>query len=226
MAAIYDITPFTALDFPGRLACIFWFAGCNMRCLYCHNPEILSGKGQLSEEEALSFLVKRQGLLDGVVLSGGECTLHPCLITLCRDVKEIGYDVKIDTNGCRPKLLAQLLNENLVDFVALDYKAAKDKFSLVTGGNDEHKAFQESLSLLCSQNAINYEIRTTIHSSLIDGSDIYAIQEEAVSAGYTGVHYLQDFRFTEHTPGKLKAEDHRSLQEWIPTDLLLQTEIR
>ncbi|HEX5710906.1 MAG TPA: radical SAM protein, partial [Sulfuricurvum sp.] len=106
MKALYDITPFTLLDFPDTPAAIFWFAGCNLRCVYCYNPDIVFGVARIKEEEALSFLRRRQGLLEGVVLSGGECTTYPHLLVFCRCIKSLGYTIKLDTNGMRPDVIA------------------------------------------------------------------------------------------------------------------------
>ena len=100
---VYSLTPFTQLDYPDEMACIVWLAGCNMRCPYCYNPEIIFGNNNKPWSEIKSFLEKRQGLLDAVVFSGGECTLHPDLELFCADAKALGYKVKIDSNGSSPK---------------------------------------------------------------------------------------------------------------------------
>ena len=99
---IENITPFSLLDFQDLCACIIWFTGCNMRCSYCYNPEIVFGKGKYNFEEAIQFLQKRINLLDGVVLSGGECTLHKELIPFVKEIKNLGFKIKIDTNGTYP----------------------------------------------------------------------------------------------------------------------------
>ena len=112
---IYSITPFTLLDYAHKSACILWFAGCNMRCLYCYNPEIVLGKGSISFEKALGFLRSRKILLDGVVFSGGECLLHKNIIELIAEVKKMGFLVKIDTNGSQPKVLKSLIEKQLID---------------------------------------------------------------------------------------------------------------
>ena len=144
---IYDITPFTALDYPEHLAAIFWFAGCNMRCPYCYNPDIVLGEGKISHRQALDFLQKRRGLLDGVVLSGGEATLYPELPELCQEIKSLGYKVKLDTNGVNPQMLLRLIEEGALDYVALDYKAPKQKFQAITK-NKHFDHFSLSLSEL------------------------------------------------------------------------------
>ena len=129
---IYNITPFTLLDYPDKSACIFWYAGCNMRCLYCYNPEIVLGKGTTTFSEAISFLKSRQGLLDAVVFSGGECLIHKNILDQIKTVKELGFLIKIDTNGSNPNVLKQLIERNLIDYVALDFKGTKNNFQQIT----------------------------------------------------------------------------------------------
>ncbi len=129
---IYSITPFSLLDYPNKTACIVWFAGCNMRCRYCYNPDIVLGKGKLSFQDVLDFLSKRKGLLDGVVLSGGECTLHNGIIDFCKSIKALGFTIKLDTNGSKPIVIAQLLKHQLIDYIALDFKAPIHRFHYIT----------------------------------------------------------------------------------------------
>ena len=117
---IYSITKFTTLDFPNHLASIFWFAKCNMACPYCYNPQIVREAGTLSEEEALNFLKTRQGRLEGVVLSGGECTLYPRLEQFCEAIKALGYKIKIDTNGSNPDCLKALISKSLIVAISED----------------------------------------------------------------------------------------------------------
>ena len=196
---IYSVTPFTMLDFPGRTACIIWFSGCNMRCGYCHNPQIVKGRGRGEVEEVLAFLKKRQGLLDGVVLSGGEASSYPGLPGFIRQVRDLGYAVKLDTNGLRPDLVAEFLREGFLDYVALDYKAPPAKFKKVTGV-EKFSAFSETLSLLCDQTDIPVEIRTTVHTGLMDEKDVAEIIADLGERGYRGTYYIQNFRADNNRP--------------------------
>ena len=188
---IYSITPFTLLDYPDHPACILWFAGCNMRCLYCYNPEIVLGKGKLSIEDAESFLQSRKSLLQGVVFSGGECTLHPSLVRLAKIAKEMGYRIKIDTNGTRPDVLHQLWDERLVDYVALDFKGMGKKHRDITV-SDTFTSFTNSLTLL-QKIAIPFEIRTTWHADLLSREDIAAMIRFLEQRGYEGKYFIQHF---------------------------------
>ncbi len=186
---IYSITPFTLLDYPGKAACILWFAGCNMRCPYCYNPEIVLGKGQLAIDDALRFTRSRQGLLEGVVLSGGECTLHPGIFPLLEGVKRQGFLAKVDTNGSRPAVLAELVDRGLVDHVALDFKAMPTRYRAVTRSG-LFPGFAESLSLLIDK-GVSFEVRTTVHSALIDASALADMSSYLQHAGYRGHYYVQ-----------------------------------
>lgn len=196
---IYSVTPFTMLDFPERTACIIWFSGCNMRCGYCHNPQIVKGKGRGTAEEVLTFLKKRQGLLDGVVLSGGEASAYPGLPDFIRQVRALGYAVKLDTNGLRPDIIKGFLTQGFLDYIALDYKAPPEKFKKVTGV-DKYKAFNETLALLCAQNDVPVEIRTTVHTALMDETDLNHIIADLGERGYKGTYHIQNFRSDNDRP--------------------------
>ncbi len=188
---IHSISPFTLLDYPGKTACILWFAGCNMRCVYCYNPEIVLGKGHLGLADALKFIRSRRGLLEGVVLSGGECTLHKNIFPLLESVKELGFAVKIDTNGSRPDVLEALARQGLVDYVALDFKALAHRYHAITHSGLFY-AFEESLSLLVDI-GLPFEVRTTVHSDLIGTADLRAMVDFLQLAGYTGSYYIQHY---------------------------------
>ena len=144
---IYSLTPFTLLDYPHKSACILWFAGCNMRCLYCYNPEIVLGKGRISFDEILVFLQKRTNLLDAVVFSGGECLLHKNIIVLIQEIKKLGFLIKIDTNGSKPNILNELIENKWIDYVALDFKSMPNHFEKITQSN-LFKSFENSLKSL------------------------------------------------------------------------------
>jgi pyruvate formate lyase activating enzyme len=202
---LYSITPFTALDYPDHLAAIFWFAGCNMRCLYCYNKDIVFGEGEISQEEALSFLKSRAGLLEAVVLSGGEATLYSDLEAFCRKIKQLKFKIKLDTNGLKPDIVQVLVENGLVDYIALDYKAPKEKYFEIT--KDKHfDSFSRTLNDLI-QKQFPFEVRTTVHSDLLRVEEINRIIKDLLKRGYSGVYYLQPFVFAEHTIGRVKEEE-------------------
>ena len=204
---IYSITPFTLLDYPHKSACILWFAGCNMRCLYCYNPEIVLGKGTLSFEKILSFLHTRKNLLDAVVFSGGECLLHKKIIPLITQVKKMGFLVKIDTNGSSPKVMQQLLNLNLIDYIAVDYKAPESEFQDITQ-SDLYDSFEKTFNQIL-QSKIPFEVRTTYHSDLLTEDDLATMIQFLESKNYTGNYYIQNFRNNVETLSKLERSYKR-----------------
>jgi len=197
--AIHSITKFTTLDYPDHLASIFWFAKCNMACPYCYNPHIVRDNGTIDLEFALQFLQTRQGRLDGVVLSGGECTLYPYLEPFCEAIKALGYKIKIDTNGSNPELLERLIEKKLVDYIALDYKAPKQQYETLTHYR-HFERFEQSLSMFI-QRSFPFEVRTTLHPDLLTTSDINAIIEDLHVKGYTGTYYLQNYLHVNETMG-------------------------
>lgn len=198
---IFSLTPFTLLDYPHKTACIVWFAGCNMRCLYCYNPDIVLGKGKIAFNEVLSFLKTRKGLLDGVVLSGGECTLHKKIIDFIKEIKAMGFEIKIDTNGSNPKILNSLIHNQLIDYVALDYKSLPHTFKQLTQSG-LFSEFEESISLLIRSN-VPFEVRTTFHSSLISENDFVKMIEYLESKNFEGNYYVQHFMNNVPTLSKL-----------------------
>ena len=219
--AIHSITKFTTLDYPDHLASIFWFAKCNMACPYCYNPHIVKENGNISLEEALQFLQSRQGLLDSVVLSGGECTLYTHLEPFCEAIKALNYKIKIDTNGSNPELLKRLIEKQLVDFIALDYKAPQSNYETLTHYR-HFERFEQSLDYLI-QNRFPFEIRTTLHSDLLTPQDINAIITSLHVKGYQGTYYLQNYLHVEPTLGETKEQQNQfdlsQLTHLLPIEL-------
>lgn len=157
----------TLIDFPQTIACIVFTQGCNFFCPYCHNPDLVAGPrksegtGDLFDENQIfEFLRQRQGLLEGVVITGGEPTLQNDLREFCRTVKQLGYKIKLDSNGSRPGILKDLLEENLLDFISMDIKTGLDRYDLVVSKKFNVQKIEESLQLVMSL-APAYEFRTT-----------------------------------------------------------------
>ena len=163
-----------------------------MRCGYCHNPQIVKGKGTQNIDSVLAFLKKRKGLLDGVVLSGGEATLYPGFTEFVQTVKAMGYAIKLDTNGTRPDIIEDFLRRGLLNYIALDYKAPPEKFKAVTGIK-KFEEFEKTLSLLCTQKSVPFEVRTTVHTDLMDEKDVTEIMNDLQRKQYTGTFYIQNF---------------------------------
>jgi len=214
---IYDITPFTHLDYPDNLAAIVWFVGCNMRCMYCYNSDIVFAKeGRYTPDDLLSFLRKRTGLLDGVVLSGGEPTLHD-LAPLCRKIRALGFKIKLDTNGLNPTRLRELVEEGLVQYVALDFKANGARFGYITGSS-RYERFLESLDFLIGAKC-PFEVRTTVHPDLLGKEAVEAMAGELYRRGYRGTYYLQSFVETGRNIADIGPPTHSFKEQRLDTPL-------
>ncbi len=172
-----------------------------MRCSYCYNANIVRGEGILNNQKVFDFLKSRVGKLDAVVLSGGECTLNPDILEICEEIKELGFKIKIDTNGLNPDILRDLVDFSLVDFIALDYKAPAKKFKNITK-NDSIEKFYKTLDMLIDKK-FPFEVRTTVHSTLLDEDDINLIILDLNQRKYEGTYYLQNYLHVEDTIEKL-----------------------
>ena len=168
---------FSLIDYPGKISAIIFTQGCNFRCPYCHNPELVDPKlftSALDEDLILSFLRKRVGKLDGVVITGGEPLLQHDLIEFIKKVKEMGYLVKLDTNGSYPEKLERLLAKNLIDYIAMDVKAPLEKYHDVVRTDVCTEKIMESITMILNGN-IDYEFRTTVVKDLLTEDDLICI---------------------------------------------------
>ena len=181
----------TLLDYPEKVACILFTMGCNFRCPFCHNASLVRAeeKAEISEEEVLSFLKKRQGVMDGVCISGGEPLLYDGLEDFITKVKALGYSVKIDTNGSFPEKLKALVREGLVDYVAMDIKNSFDKYPLTAGTVVNIDNIKESINFLMS-GEVEYEFRTTLVKELHTYEDMESIGKMIIGAKR---YFLQNF---------------------------------
>ena len=199
---IHGFQKTTLLDYPGHVAATVFVGGCNFRCPFCHNGLlVLESETQpaIPEEEVLSYLQKRQGILEGICITGGEPTLQPDLAAFIRRLKGLGYQVKLDTNGGCPQILEQLLQEGLLDYVAMDIKASPDNYAAAAGLKEmDFDKIRQSIRLLMKSN-ISYEFRTTV----VKG--IHTLEEfEEIGRLLQGcrAYYLQGFRESESMVGQ------------------------
>lgn len=184
----------TLLDYPGHVAATLFTGSCNFRCPFCHNADLLlhpKASTLISEEEIFSFLKKRQKVLTGVCITGGEPTLQPDLAEFISKIRHLGYKVKLDTNGYRPEVLSALLRDNLLDYIAMDIKSGFRHYALVSG-NPELKTdlIKESVRLIESS-GIPYEFRTTVVKELHDEQDFYEISR---MLSPESPYYIQSFK--------------------------------
>lgn len=175
---IHGFQKMTLLDFPGRVACTLFTAACNLRCPFCHNAGLVTSidsAERIDEEEIFAYLQKRQGILDGVCITGGEPTLQHDLADFIRRVRALGYAVKLDTNGTNPTLLKSLIDEGLVDTVAMDIKNAPAKYPATVGLTDyDISPIQKSIDILL-KGRVDYEFRTTVVAEYHTPEDIASI---------------------------------------------------
>ena len=179
---ISGLQKMTLLDYPGKVACTVFLAGCNFRCPFCHNSELLDGTAEavMEEQELLAFLEKRRGLLDAVCISGGEPTLQPGLGSLLEKIKVMGYLTKLDTNGSRPEVLKDLVSRKLVDYVAMDIKNSPDRYEQTAGALIPLERLEESIRFLTGGQT-DYEFRTTVAAQLHDADSVRAMGEWVAS---------------------------------------------
>lgn len=171
---ICGLQKMTLLDFPGKIACTVFLGGCNFRCPFCHNSELFMGKPEklMEDEEFFKFLSTRKGLLDGVCVSGGEPTLNKDLPEFMARIKEMGFLVKLDTNGYRPEVVKELVRKGLVDYIAMDVKNSPAMYARTVGlEHMELAPIEESLRFLIEGN-VAYELRTTLVAQLHDAASI------------------------------------------------------
>ena len=179
------------LDYPELISAIIWTVGCNFRCPFCYNKDIVLGNVQLiPEEEVFYFLEKRRGMLEGLVITGGEPLLQEDISDFCEKVKKISYLIKIDTNGMYPEKLRELIDKRLINYVAMDIKAPKNKYDKLTNVKVNIKKIEESIKIL-QNSKIDYEFRTTFVPELLTKKDIIEI---AKWLNGSKKFYLQQFK--------------------------------
>jgi len=213
----------TLLDFPGKVACILFTPGCNFRCPFCHNGGLVSHvdpSAFLTEEEVLSYLKKRVGLLDGIVVTGGEPLLQQGIEDFLSQVKSMGYAVKLDTNGTFPDRLKAIVEAGLVDYVAMDVKNSPEKYPQTAGCESvSMEAIGESIRYLLS-GKVDYEFRTTVTAELHTPKDIAAIARQIRGAKR---YFLQNFKDSgdlvgvgnSPVPAETLAEMQRAAQDIV-----------
>ena len=182
----------TLLDYSGKVACIVFTKGCNFCCPFCHNSSLINGsEGEdISSDYIIEYLKKRKGILDGVCITGGEPLLHKEIEGFMREVKAMGYSIKLDTNGSNPERLKYLVGEGLVDYVAMDIKNSHGKYALTAGCERvDMSAIDESIDFLLS-GAVDYEFRTTVVKELHTPQDIEEIAKRIEGAKR---YFLQNF---------------------------------
>lgn len=197
------------IDFPGKISCVVFVSGCNFRCPYCHNPELVQTSGQpsasLSSDTILEFLKQRKGFLNGVVITGGEPTLQESILGFCHKVKDLGYAIKLDTNGSRPVFLKKLIDLDVVDYVAMDIKTDPYDYAPVFVTHDIAEDILDSIHIIMASGR-DYEFRTTIARPIINADTIKKIGAHIKEAKryclqqFQATHVLNPKFFEGHDP--------------------------
>ncbi len=213
------LEPLTLIDYPGKIASVLFLQGCNLRCRFCYNRSLLDFSNESSRmgwESVINFLKDRQGFIEGVVFSGGEPCLQNSLPESIQEVKELGFSIALHTNGFYPEMVKCLIEDQLIDFVAIDYKANPKRFEEVAGINAEWEKFLETAKLVI-ESGIDYEFRTTVHPDLLSDSDISEIADS--------LHSLNAKRFVlqKYKHGNAFDETLRDFTgPWIKDSTLLR----
>ena len=194
---ISGMTKLTVQDYPGEVACIIFTQGCNFKCSFCHNSQLIPikecDKSNLSEREIFDYLETRKNILDGVVVSGGEPLIQPGIKDLIKKIKEMGFKVKLDTNGTNHNLLKELIKDELIDYVAMDIKADLNIYAKITGHIMDYTPIKKSVELITKSN-IDHEFRTTI---IKEFHDLPCLENICNLIGSSAKYYLQNFTLSD-----------------------------
>ena len=206
----------TLLDYPGHVAATIFTGGCNFRCPFCHNSDLVVNSTMspcISQEEIFAFLKKRKNVLSGICITGGEPTLQTNLSEFIKKVRSLGYKIKLDTNGYRPDVISSLLEDNLLDYIAMDIKAGLSNYAKVSGiPNLDTSKIKESISII-ENSGIDYEFRTTVVKELHNRQDFLEISEMLSSSSS---YFIQSFKDSGNilTPG-LSSCDTDTLNQYL-----------
>lgn len=215
----------STIDYPGKLSSVVFVAGCNYDCYYCHNRHLLQAEEKVLKEELFQFLEKRKGLIDGIVITGGEPTLYSNLPSFVKEIKKMGYSIKLDTNGSNSKMVEDLVSNDLVDYIAIDYKAPFNKYNIINATDhikENENQIISSINCVMKQSTkentnFDYEIRTT----MIPEITVEDIINMAKSFPTFNKYVLQKYRPVPEDPGVnenrkyYQKEDLENIQESI-----------
>ncbi|MCR4647644.1 MAG: anaerobic ribonucleoside-triphosphate reductase activating protein [Lachnospiraceae bacterium] len=207
---IHGLNKTTLLDFPGHLACTVFTGYCNLRCPFCQNGELVlcpESQPAIPEEEFFDFLDKRKKRLEGVAITGGEPTVSPDLVDFIKKIKDLGFLVKLDSNGLRPDILKYLIDNSLVDYFAMDIKSSKEKYPVACGLNQLNlSAIEESVKILMNS-PVEYEFRTTVSRELHTEKEFREIAEWIKGCSN---YYLQSYRPSDAILANMMDDDFRN----------------
>ncbi len=212
------LTRFSLVDYPGRIGCIAFAGGCNLRCPFCHNPCLVFDPGsqpRVTEKEFFNFLASRRGKLEGVVISGGEPLLQPELGEFIARIRNEGFLVKLDTNGTLPERLAAILSGPGVDALGIDYKAPRARYGVLTGTGQDGlgEKVGESLRLALAA-GVELDVRTTVHRALLGEDDLGAMLRELAEAG------VRNWMLQQFNPVEVIDDELPGVATWSDAELV------
>ena len=191
---IAGLMKLTLLDYPGKVACTVFLAGCNFRCPFCHNASLVrGGEQEIGREEFFAFLKKRQGILDGVCITGGEPLMSADTLKLAREIKALGYAVKLDTNGSYPERLEEIIASGAVDYIAMDVKSSLGAYAAACGVQLDTSRVEKSISII-KNSGIAHEFRTTVVKGIHSTDDIVGC---ARLVGEGEAYFLQSYKLSD-----------------------------
>ena len=214
---IHGLQKMTLLDFPGKVACTIFLGWCDFRCPFCHNWELIDGSApaELDDEKLLDFLKKRRGLLEGVAITGGEPMLNKDFPELMRKIRELGYPVKVDTNGNHPEMLRRVIDDKLVDYIAMDVKNSRERYAQTIGLEEFDTSNVEKSIGIIMGSGIEYEFRTTVVEQLHDNDSFKGIGTLIEGADR---YFLQKFTDRDTVPFEgLSAPSDDKMREYLET---------
>jgi pyruvate formate lyase activating enzyme len=203
------------IDYPGLISATVFLQGCNFKCPYCHNPELVDPglfQPSIKENNIMEFLDSRKGKLDAVTICGGEPTIQDDLNPFIKQIKKMGFAVKLDTNGSQPKVINHLINEKLIDFIAMDIKAPLDKYKEVVKTNVNQDSIKESIKIILKA-TIPYEFRTTLVQSQLEENDILQIGKLITGASHYVLQNFVNMRTLDKKFQKEKTFSEEKLQK-------------
>lgn len=209
---IYGLNPTSLIDYPDEFSFVIYTGGCNFNCPYCHNKNIVNkNTDTYSEEEVLKMLKERKGFFKAVVITGGEPTIHGIrLINFIKDIKKLGYKIKLDSNGSNPKLLKEIIKLKIIDFIAIDLKNTYEQYEETIGRKFDLNNLKESIKLVENSN-IEYQLRTTVNKTMHNKDTLLKIltylknKEKLVLQPYRyNENQIRDFNFGEYTDEELE----------------------
>lgn len=215
---ISGLQKLTLVDYPGKIAATVFLIGCNFKCGFCHNPELVNPEKiktqpQILEKGFFDFLAEKEGLIEGVCITGGEPTIYLDLIDFIKRIKDKGFLVKLDTNGSNLEVLSRLFNEKLLDFVAMDIKTSPGKYMQATNVKIDTEKIKQSVELI-KNSGIDYEFRTTVVPELVDTEDIKKIGKWLNGAKKIALQQFQNKKVLDNKFEKIKPYPDETLKEF------------